>query len=121
MRTVVSVAVTSSLLEGAGAVARVSVHDEGIGIPAGAYALVWERFQRLEGSTVQSGSGVGLGIGLWITKDIIERHHGQVAVESTPGQGATFWFTLPLASLAPSTLPAPLTPAPENHKQGKES
>jgi len=86
---------------GTGAVARVSVHDEGIGVPAGAHRLVWERFQRIDGSEVQSGSGVGLGIGLSITKELIERHHGQVGVESTPGQGATFWFTLPLAPHTP--------------------
>src|SRR5262249_28807862 len=51
---------------GMGAEARVSVHDEGIGIPEGACRLVWERFQRIEGSEVQSGSGVGVGIGLSI-------------------------------------------------------
>ncbi|HEX9412056.1 MAG TPA: ATP-binding protein, partial [Ktedonobacterales bacterium] len=48
------------------------------------------------GIEVQSGSGVGLGLGLHICQTIIERHHGQVGVESVPSQGSTFWFTLPL-------------------------
>jgi signal transduction histidine kinase len=83
-------------LEVQGDVARVSVRDEGIGVPASEQARVWERFQRIEGNTVQSGSGVSLGIGLHISKNIIEGHDGAVGMESIPGQGSTFWFTLPL-------------------------
>ncbi len=60
-------------------------------------ARVWERFHRVKGIKVQSGTGVGLGLGLYICRIIIERHQGQVGVESPPGQGSTFWFTLPLA------------------------
>ena len=59
-------------------------------------AHLFERFYRAPGIEQRSGSGVGLGLGLYISKTIIERHDGQVGVESTPGRGSTFWFTLPL-------------------------
>jgi signal transduction histidine kinase len=84
-------------LEVEGAVARVWVRDEGIGVPASEQAHVWERFYRIEGASVQSGSGVGLGIGLHISQSIVEGHHGQVGVVSALGQGSTFWFTLPMS------------------------
>jgi len=61
-----------------GDVARVSVHDEGIGIPLAAHQQVWERFSVVAGSTVQSGSSSSLGLGLHICKIIIEAHHGHV-------------------------------------------
>jgi PAS domain S-box-containing protein len=77
--------------------ARVSVQDEGPGLSTEVQTHIWERFYRVPGIEVQSGSGVGLGLGLHITRAIIEQHHGQVGVESTPGQGSTFWFSLPVA------------------------
>lgn len=77
-------------------VARVWVRDAGPGIPSEEQERVWERFHRVPGIEVQSGSGIGLGLGLHISRTIIERHRGHVGVESTPGVGATFWFTLPL-------------------------
>jgi signal transduction histidine kinase/PAS domain-containing protein len=84
-----------------GEVARVSVRDEGIGVPLAEQAPIWERFHRVEGVTIQSGSGIGMGIGLHVSRSIIEGHHGQVGVHSAPGQGSTFWFTLPLTRSAP--------------------
>lgn len=90
----------SICLEVRGSHAHVLVHDEGIGIPIAEQAHIWERFRVIEGNRVQSGSGVSLGIGLHISKGIIERHHGRVGVRSVPGQDSTFWFTLPLASSA---------------------
>jgi PAS domain S-box-containing protein len=76
--------------------ARVWVRDQGPGIPIAEQEHIWERFYRVPGVEVQSGSGVGLGMGLYISRIIIERHAGQVGVQSEPGAGATFWFTLPL-------------------------
>jgi PAS domain S-box-containing protein len=77
---------------------RVWVRDEGPGLPPEEQERIWERFYRVKGIELQSGTGVGLGLGLHICRTIVERHQGQVGVESTPGEGSTFWFTLPLTS-----------------------
>jgi signal transduction histidine kinase/PAS domain-containing protein len=77
--------------------ARVSVQDEGPGLSPAEQHAIWERFYQVERITVQSGSSTGLGLGLHICKMIIEQHQGQVGVQSSPGEGSTFWFTLPLA------------------------
>jgi signal transduction histidine kinase len=82
--------------------ARVWVRDKGQGVPAREHEHIWKRFHRVQGIEVQSGSGVGLGLGLHISRTIIEQHHGQVGVESTPGAGSTFWFSLPLATPDPA-------------------
>ena len=83
-----------------------SVCDRGIGIPADELAQVFERFHR--GRHVSSTNYGGLGLGLYITKQIIERHGGTIWVESKEGAGTTFYFSLPneaaaQASVAPST------------------
>ena len=83
-------------LESVGQSARVWVRDEGPGIPPEEQTRVWERFHRVKGIEPQGGTGGGLGLGLHVCRTIIEQHGGQVGVESTPGQGSTFWFTLPL-------------------------
>lgn len=80
-----------------GASARVSVRDSGPGIPADETSTIWEVFRRVPGVDVLSGSGVGLGLGLYISQEIVERHGGDVGVESVVGTGSTFWFALPLA------------------------
>jgi signal transduction histidine kinase len=76
---------------------RVWVRDVGPGIPSQEQERIWDRFHRASGIKVQSGTGIGLGLGLTISREIIELHHGHVGVQSTPGAGSTFWFTLPLA------------------------
>ncbi len=76
--------------------AWLGVRDHGQGIPLKEQPRVWDLFHQVPGIDVQNGSVVGLGLGLHICQTIIERHDGMVGVESKPGKGATFWFTLPL-------------------------
>jgi PAS domain S-box-containing protein len=78
--------------------AVVRVRDQGPGIPAEYLPHLFERFYRVPGVEVRSGSGVGLGVGLYLAKSIVERHSGRIWVESEPGKGSTFIFALPLAS-----------------------
>jgi excisionase family DNA binding protein len=82
-------------LELSDAQARVSVQDKGPGIPDSEQSRIWERFEQGQNQTV--GSVGGLGLGLYITRAIIQQHRGQVGVKSHSGEGSTFWFTLPLA------------------------
>lgn len=82
-------------------VVRVSVRDEGPGIPVHARARVFERFYRVPGIDPEHGERRGLGLGLYICRQLIERHGGQIAVTSEVGKGSTFSFTLPLAEPAP--------------------
>jgi signal transduction histidine kinase len=70
-----------------------AVCDRGIGIPTDELNQVFERFHR--GRQVSSTNYGGLGLGLYITKQIIERHGGSIWVESKEGSGTTFYFTLP--------------------------
>ena len=88
------VTLTLSAEDGA---ARIAVCDTGPGIPASALDHIWEQFHRVEGIKAQNGSQ-SLGLGLYICRAIVERHGGQVGVESMVGEGSTFWCRLPMAA-----------------------
>ena len=75
--------------------AHVAVADDGPGIPEGEQERIFDRFYRAEGEAARPTLGHGLG--LPIARALVELHGGRVWVESTPGHGATFHVTLPLA------------------------
>jgi PAS domain S-box-containing protein len=74
--------------------AKISVKDNGPGISADKVPFLFNRYYRAE----QASKGYsGLGLGLFICAEIIKRHNGEIGVDTTPGIGSTFWFTLPLS------------------------
>ncbi len=81
--------------------ARVWVEDHGPGLSAEQQAHIWQQFYQASTTPVQSGWKPGLGLGLYVSRQLMLRQQGQVGVESRPGQGATFWFSLPLQHPAP--------------------
>ncbi|MBU6429457.1 MAG: response regulator, partial [Cyanobacteria bacterium REEB65] len=70
------------------------VRDNGIGIAQQDVPKLFERFTQLDMSTTRQTAGTGLGLS--ICKAIVEAHHGQIGLESAPGKGSTFWFSLPV-------------------------
>ncbi|WP_438019945.1 PAS domain S-box protein [Sorangium sp. So ce315] len=82
--------------------AHIAVTNWGKGIAEAMLPHLFQRFSRAPGST--PGHARGVGLGLYITRGLVEAHGGSISVESTPGAATTFRFTMPFA--APAALPA---------------
>jgi len=84
--------------------ARLEIADTGIGIPPDQYDTVFAEFRQVDNSSTREYEGTGLGMA--ITKRLVELHGGRIWLSSAPGEGTTVYVTLPLAS-APFPEPAP--------------
>lgn len=110
---------------------RVEIIDTGIGIDAKDHARIFESFQQADGSTAREYGGTGLG--LTVTKQLVDLHGGTVALDSAKGKGSTFSFTLPIdttgaapvaAQARHMVLPhvgASLAPAPTTDKASSDN
>jgi len=93
---------------------EVTVADTGVGIPEAIQERIFQPFEQGDASDVRAFGGAGLGLA--ITRQLVELHGGEIAVESAPGAGSRFRFTLPAAADAapptpvPAAAPAPVLP-----------
>jgi PAS domain S-box-containing protein len=97
-------------------IVRFEVIDNGAGLSAEEQQRLFTRFYRVRNQSTQKAGGTGLGLA--ISKSLIEAHGGTIGVESEPGKGSTFWFTLPavegarLIPTAGSPSPVPISREP---------
>jgi signal transduction histidine kinase len=78
-----------------GQFARIEVADCGLGIPPDEQERIFEKFYRLDPALTRGVNGTGLG--LYISKELVERMNGRISVDSEPGRGSTFVIEVPLA------------------------
>jgi two-component system, chemotaxis family, CheB/CheR fusion protein len=90
-----TVVIASEALNG---MVQVSVQDQGIGIPEDLWDKVFDRFFQI--GNIKGQFFAGMGLELYITAEIVRRHGGAIWVRSSPNEGATFFFTLPLCQHA---------------------
>ncbi len=86
---------------------RVEIEDSGIGIDPAFHGQLFERFARADNTNTRSKGGTGLG--LHVSKALVERHGGRIGFRSEPGKGSTFWFELPVWQPSAAASAAPVT------------
>ena len=86
-----------------GVLLRIEVADTGIGIPDDRRGRLFKLFSQIDSSTTRRFGGTGLGLAL--CKRLVELFGGEIGVDSTPGTGSNFWFTLRLQQAAPHSVP----------------
>lgn len=88
---------TKSVHKGEGAGVQITIADNGHGIPADTLPHIFDPFYTTKGTR-------GTGLGLWVSKEIISKHHGTIRVRSRAGKGSVFVVTLPYRSLADAAV-----------------
>lgn len=87
-----TISVTLQRSNGSAGSFRIAVQDSGIGISPEAQAALFQEFSQVDGSSTRKHGGTGLGLA--ISKRLVEMMHGSIGVESAPGTGSRFWFTV---------------------------
>ncbi|MFW7377214.1 MAG: ATP-binding protein [Oligoflexus sp.] len=90
----------------------ISVEDTGPGIEEDAQARIFEAFAQADGGIARKFGGTGLGLA--IVKQLVESHGGEIGLQSIPGFGSTFWFSLPISQEEHDTVPSEISRSLEN-------